>query len=246
MTEHTADRDAIAQQAAGRPTAEQSAQGQPRLSLRFSARDLLSTAIFAVIFIVVGYAIGMFGIISPVTWLLAVPIGALVNGITFMLFLTRVKHAGMVTLFALIVSLFYLIGGNHLYSTVGIVVIGVLADLVLSIGRYRSRWAAIWSYTVMGLAYGTPFVPLFIDRDSYFNAANWEQLGQEYRAGAEALLSPQVVGLFALVLILACFLGGLLGSAMLKTSSRPGSPEPAEPCSRAARSSPPQPRKDTP
>lgn len=198
-------------------TAQQAAARQaPRFSFRFSARDLLSTAIFAVIFIVVGYAIGMLGLISPVTWLLVVPLGALVNGITFMLFVTRVKHAGMVTLFALIVALFYLIGGNNLLSTAGVVLVGVIADLVLSVGRYHSRRAAIGSYTVLGLAYGTPFLPLFIDRDSYFNTADWEQMGEEYRRGAELLLSPQVVVIFAIGLVVASFLGGLLGAAMLK------------------------------
>lgn len=37
---------------------------RPRFSLRFSARDLLRVAIFAVIFIVVTYVIGMLGILS--------------------------------------------------------------------------------------------------------------------------------------------------------------------------------------
>jgi len=74
------------------------APARERLSLRFSARDLLSVAVFAVIFIVVTYVIGMAGIVSPLVWLLVVPVQALAGGITVMLFLTRVRHAGMLTL----------------------------------------------------------------------------------------------------------------------------------------------------
>lgn len=203
----------------GQPPESQSAlepQRPSRFSIAFSARDLLRTAIFAVIFIVVGYAIGMIGVISPLVWLFAVPLAVIVNGVTFMLFVARVRHAGMVSLFSLIVALFYLVGGNNLLSTVGVVVVGVLADLVLSVGRYRSRWPAILSYTVFGLAYGTPFLPLFIDREAYFDAASWQQMGEEYLRASEQLLSPQVVAIFAAALLVASFLGGLLGAAMLR------------------------------
>ena len=188
----------------------------PAFSLAFSARDLFNAAIFAVIFIVVGYAIGMLGVISPLVWLVVIPITTLVNGITFMLFVTRVKHAGMVTLFALIIAIFYLLGGNNLISTATVVLLGVLADLVLAIGRYRSKRAAIASYTVLGLAYVTPFVPLFIDREAYFDAASWASMGEEYRVAADQLLSPLVIGIFLLAILITSFFGALLGSAMLR------------------------------
>lgn len=187
-----------------------------RFSLAFSARDLVNTAVFAVIFIVVGYAIGMLGVISPLVWLLALPVAVLVNGITFMLFVTRVRHAGMVTLFAVVIALFYLIGGNNLISTASVIVIGVIADLILAIGRYRSSIAAIWSYTVFGLAYATPFIPLFIDPEGYFATDSWKQMGEEYRQAFERLLSPTVVTIFIVALAVAALLGALLGRATLR------------------------------
>ena len=85
-----------------------SQSARPRFSLRFTARDLTSVAIFAVIMIVVTYVIGMLGILSPLVWLVVMPVSVLVNGIVFMLFLTRVKHAGMVTLFGVVIALFFL------------------------------------------------------------------------------------------------------------------------------------------
>ena len=54
---------------------------RPRLSLRFSARDLVNVAMFAVLMIVVTYAIGMLGILSPLVWLAVVPVSVLVNGL---------------------------------------------------------------------------------------------------------------------------------------------------------------------
>jgi len=187
-----------------------------RLSLRFSARDLVSVAIFAVVFIVISYAIGMLGVISPLTWLLVVPVSIIVNGIPFMLFLTRVKHAGMVTLFGAIVGLFYLFGGNTLLSTAVIVLLGVVAELILLAARYRSRWAAVWAYAVFALGFFSPFLPLLYDREAYFGTASWTQMGEEYVRASDELLSVPVLGALAAGILIAGLLGGLLGSAVLR------------------------------
>ncbi|MGO1851599.1 MptD family putative ECF transporter S component [Microbacterium sp.] len=189
---------------------------QPRFSIRFTARDLMSTAIFAVLLIVVIYAIGMLGIVSPLVWLLIVPVQAVVGGIVVMLFLTRVRHAGMLLLFTVVVALFYLIGGNSLISTLGIIGLGIVAELILWVGGYRSRWAAIWAYTVFGLSFITPFVPLLIDREAYFASPAWQDMGEEYIAASDTLLAAPVIASVAGVILVASFLGALLGSAILR------------------------------
>lgn len=188
--------------------------GKP--SLRFSARDLMSTAIFAVILIVVTYAIGMLGIVSPLVWLFVVPLQAVVSGITVMLFLARVRHAGMLTLFAAVVALFYLLTGNSWFSTAGIIALGLVGELILWAGRYRSRWAAVWAYAVFALSFFTPFLPLLVDREGYLASASWTQMGDDYVTAADALLSGPVLWLVALTVLVAGFLGGLLGSTILR------------------------------
>ncbi|OLT16947.1 hypothetical protein BJF78_13380 [Pseudonocardia sp. CNS-139] len=189
---------------------------RPAPTFRFSARDLVNVAIFGVVFIVVSYAIGMLGIISPLTWLVMVPVSIVVNGITYMLFLTRVKHAGMVTLFAGVVGLFYLLSANTVLSTVLILLLGVAAEVVLWAGRYRSKRAAVLSYAVFALGYLTPFLPLLLDRESYFSGPSWSGLGSEYVDAADRLLSAPVLGVLAAAVLLAGLLGGLLGSAILR------------------------------
>ncbi|MGO2745367.1 MptD family putative ECF transporter S component [Microbacterium sp.] len=187
-----------------------------RISLRFTARDLTGTAIFAVIMIVVTYAIGMLGIFSPLVWLAIVPISVLVNGIVFMLFLTRVKHAGMVTLLGVVVALFYLLTGNTIFSTIGIIMLAVLAEVVLWVGDYRSRWVAIWAYTIFALSFFTPFLPLVFDRENYLRSPSFTTMGEEYVTGADALTTLPMLGVLAIGVAVAGFLGGLLGSAVLR------------------------------
>ncbi len=189
---------------------------RPKPALRFSARDLLNTAIFAVIFIVVVFAIGMLGIVSPLVWLAAVPLQVIAGGIVVMLFLTRVRHGGMLTLFAIVVALFYLLNGNTPVSTLAIIALGLLAEVLLWVGGHRSRWAAIWAYTVFALSFFTPFLPLLTDRQAYFASSTWTEMGPEYARSADALLSAGVIGTVASVIAVAGFLGALLGSALLR------------------------------
>lgn len=196
--------------------ATSTASPRPRLSLRFSARDLLTTAIFAVLLIAVSYAIGMLGVISPLVWVLIIPLQGLAGGIPVTLFLTRVRHAGMFTLFATVIALFYLLGGNSALSTASIIGLGVLAEVILWVGRYRSRWAVIWAYTVFGLSFLTPLLPFVIDRKAYFASATWAEMGAEYIAAADALLTGPVLLGTGLAIAVAGFLGGLLGSAILR------------------------------
>lgn len=189
---------------------------RPRLSFRFSTRDLVGVAIFAVIMIVVTYAIGMLGILSPLVWLAVILVSVLVSGIVFTLFTTRVKHAGMVTLLGVVVALFYLLTGNTIFSMLGIILLAVLAEVVLWVAGYRSRWAAIWGYTIFALAFFTPFLPLVFDRENYLRSPSFTVMGDEYVAGADALITLPVLVAPAIVIAVAGFLGVLLGSAMLR------------------------------
>lgn len=198
------------------PSTTTPARAWPPFTVQFSARDLVNVAIFAVILIVVTYAIGILGIISPLVWLVIVPLQSVASGITSMLFLTRVRHAGMFTLFAVVIALFYLLTGNTIVSTGGIIVLGLLAELILWVGRYRSKWAAIWAYTVFALSFFTPFLPLLIDRRAYFATPSWTQMGDSYVTAADALLTLPMLGAMALVILVAGFLGGLLGSTVLR------------------------------
>lgn len=202
-------------------TAETSAATpRPPFSLRFSARELLSVAIFAVIYFVVVFAVAMLGIISPLVMLLTLPLSAIAAGIPYMLFLTRVRHAGMVTLFGAVLGLLYLMIGHPWQSTLVTIAVSLLAELVLAAGRYRSKWAAIWAYTVFSAWFVGPWIPLFLDRDAYLRSQGMADMGQEYvDAFNQVVSAPAVLGMSAATLVCG-FLGALLGTALLRKHFR--------------------------
>lgn len=192
------------------------ADGRPRFSARFSARDLLSVAIFAVIYFVIVYAIAMLGIISPLVMLLTLPLSIIAAGIPFLLFLTRVKHAGMVTLFAIVLGALYVAMGHPLLSFVVTVVAALGAEAILWAGRYRSRWSAIWAYAVFSLWFIGPMLPLLLNRSEYLNSPGMQMMGPEYVAAFDQTVSVTALWIYNASTLLCGLLGGLLGSAMLR------------------------------
>lgn len=187
-----------------------------RISLRFSARDLLNTAIFAVIYLILTFVFGMLGLFGPLVWLISVPVTIIVNGITFTLFLTRVSHAGMIMLFSLALALFFALHGGSVIGAAATLLIGIVTELVALVGKYRSKWGAVGSYTVYGLTGFIPFLPMVINREAYFGSAAWQSMGQSYLEASDQLFTIPIMGAVALSCLVAGFVGGLFGTAMLR------------------------------
>lgn len=184
------------------------------MSNKLQAKDLINVGIFTAIYFVVFFACGMLGYI-PVFLLLLPLICPLVSGIPFMLYLTKVRHFGMITITGLICGALMLVTGMSWQPIVSGVVFGILADLILKWGNYQSSKKTILAYTIFSIWLMGMMFPLYFARDSYF-AALVPAYGQEY---ADALMSYTPAWSFYVLTALAAlggFLGALLGKAVLK------------------------------
>ncbi|MGW1677355.1 MptD family putative ECF transporter S component [Saccharopolyspora sp. NPDC002376] len=188
---------------------------EPRIDLRMSPRDLISIGIFGALYIVTVGLFNLLEFINPVVTLVSIAAGIVAAGVPFMLFLTRVRHAGMVTVFAVIVTGFMLLIGS---PPVGLV-IGVLAALVaealLWLGRYRSRKMSVFAYAAFSIWFSGLFLPLFYARDEFLSSAYMKEMGADYIAQLDALLSPAVLIAFDLSTVVFGLLGGALGLRLL-------------------------------
>ncbi|MGO1174663.1 MAG: MptD family putative ECF transporter S component [Brevibacterium aurantiacum] len=193
---------------------------RPSLSVRFSARDLVSVAIFSVIYFVIVFAIAMLGIISPLVMLLTLPLSAIAAGIPYMLFLTRARHPGMTTLFGIVLGLLDLMIGHPWQGVLVMIAVSVLGDLILWAGRYRSTWAAIWTYTVFSCWFIGPWIPFFANPDEYLRSDHMSGMGDGYLAAFEQIVSaPAVLAMIAATIVCG-FLGALLGTKLLRKHFR--------------------------
>jgi len=143
---------------------------QRRLTLAMSGRDLMTIGIFAAIYLVLYYGITMFGFLNPVMMIATLGLSVVVGAIPFMLFLARVKHAGMVFLFTLIVALVCLVLGFPPVAVVLLIALSVVIEVIQAVTGYRSRWAGVISYIVFAMWYAGPLLPLYYDRAGYFSS----------------------------------------------------------------------------
>ena len=199
-------------------TEEDSAKdsGGSRFSLAMSGRDLMTIGIFLAIYIVLYFAITMFGFLNPVMMLVTLGLSIVVGAIPFMLFLARVKHAGMVALFTIVLGILLLVIGFPPLSIGILVALAVVVELVLAATGYRSRWAGVLSYTIFSVWNTAPLLPLFYDRQGYFSSPSMSRMGPEYTARLDAFLSPGVLIGFDIAAVLLGLIGGVIALRLLR------------------------------
>ena len=199
-------------------TKEDSAGGSGgyRFSLAMSGRDLMTIGIFLAIYIVLYFAITMFGFLNPVMMLVTLGLSIVVGAIPFMLFLARVKHAGMVALFTIVLGILLLVIGFPPLSIGILVALAVVVELVLAATGYRSRWAGVLSYTIFSVWNTAPLLPLFYDRQGYFSSPSMSRMGPEYTARLDAFLSPGVLIGFDIAAVLLGLIGGVIALRLLR------------------------------
>ena len=201
-------------------TEEDSAKdsGGSRFSLAMSGRDLMTIGIFLAIYIVLYFAITMFGFLNPVMMLVTLGLSIVVGAIPFMLFLARVKHAGMVALFTIVLGILLLVIGFPPLSIGILVALAVVVELVLAVTGYRSRWAGVLSYTIFSVWNTAPLLPLFYDRQGYFSSPSMSRMGPEHTARLDAFLSTGVLIGFDIAAVVLGLIGGVIALRLLRKS----------------------------
>ena len=176
------------------------------MSERLNVKDLITVGIFSVIIIVLIFVFGMLGYI-PIL-MLALPIlAALICGIPYMLFLTRVSKFGMVTLLGLILGIVMFLSGHTWVPIVTFTICALIADFILKMGNYSSVKNSIISHGVFILGIMGNMLPFFILRDQYMSAMR-TSMGNDY----VNVIAPYLQSNFLIVLIILTFIAGLISA----------------------------------
>ncbi len=181
---------------------------------RLETKDLINIGIFTAIYFVVFFATGMLGYI-PVMMLALPFLCPLVAGIPFMLFLTRVRKFGMVTIMGILLSLLMVLTGHPWVVLPFAIAVAVAGDLILKSGGYRNWGSIRMGYAVVSQWMTGLMAPFFFMRESYF-AGIREGYGDTYADTLMALTPTWVFGLVIVLVVLGALAGAQLGKAALK------------------------------
>lgn len=177
---------------------------------KLQAKDLINVGIFTAIYFVIFFAGMMLGYIPIFIPLLGF-VCPILCGIPFMLYLTKVKKFGMVSLSGIILGLLNLLIGSGVLVLIFGVVFGIVADLILKAGRYSS-----WKCTLLGNGVFSLWIMGFVSRMFLTRTEFFESLisgyGQEY---VDTLMSYTPNWMYP-VLFAVTFIGGILGALLGK------------------------------
>lgn len=174
---------------------------------KLKGKDLINVGIYAAIYCVVTMMAAMLGYIPIMIPMLAI-ICPLVGSIPMMLFMTKVKKFGMVTLMGTIIGLFLWLTGMGYWPAIFGLVCGFLADLLDKSGNYKSAVKTVIGNGILHITLFANMIPLYVNIDGYFSTR--QEFGQEYITSLTNIMQPWT----APVLLIGSFVAGVIGAVI--------------------------------
>ena len=101
--------------------------------MRITTKDLIQTGIFTAVYAVVYMTFNMTGAIAPVLQFIIGPVAILINGITFMLFLSRVRTPLGPLIMVGLLGVLLVVTGHHFVTLFTCLVAGAIASWLATI-----------------------------------------------------------------------------------------------------------------
>ena len=183
---------------------------------KLQGKDFIFIAIFGVLLFVVFFAFAMvLGMNANAFWFTHA-IAAIPGGIVWMYLCARVPKRGAIVIMSVIVALVGLLLGMFWAGPVGIVVGGVLAELVLSIGK-RSTVKAIIAFAIWTLCFwlGQESMIIFAG-SSYVDMVVASGMSRDYGETLVGFMQSPVIFVAGIACVVGPIVGGLLGSRIFK------------------------------
>ena len=183
--------------------------------MRFTAKDLINIGVFTVIYMIVVVVLGQLGALLPITQVLGPLYIPLVAGIPFMLFLTRVKHFGMVTIMGWLIGLIILATGQGYWVLVIAIFLAPASDWIMLTGKYHSWTRSLWGYVVFALPMIGTVLPLFVARNAFIAKVGGLK-DAAWISAVEAMSPMWMLPVMVVMIVVGAIAGAFLGRAMLK------------------------------
>ena len=183
------------------------------MSNKLQAKDLINLGLFTGLYFVIGCCVAIPIGVVPIFMPILGALWALITGIPFMLFLTRVKKFGMVTIMGILIGLG--LTGMGFWGVLTGAIFGLISDLILKSGGYKSVKKSLIGYAVFSIWIVGTYIPMyFMVEDSRASFA--ASFGEEYADKVMAVMPMWSIVLVIAGIFVFAILGGLLGKALLK------------------------------
>ena len=172
---------------------------------KLKIKDLVTIGVFAVIYIVVTFAVGMIGVI-PILFLIYPTILGIVSGTVVMLFMAKVQKPWALFIFGMLSPLIMFAGGHTYVIVLHAFTVMIIAELIRRIGHYNSFKYNMLSFAIFNTWICGSLMQMLWAIEKYIEIA--KVMGEDY---VNALIKLVTYPNMALV-YLGAILGGLIGA----------------------------------
>ena len=185
---------------------------------KLKGKDLINIGIYAALTCVIITAVSMIGFVPILLPMIGI-VAPLIAGIPLMLFMTKTKKFGMVTIMGTLLGAYLWLTGMGYWPCVFGIVCGLMADFICKSGEYNSPKKAMIAHGVLSITYFGCMVPLYLDLDAYFSVR--QGFGDEYVTAIANFLQPWTLPVLVVGGFAAGLIGGWIGQKLLKKHFTP-------------------------
>lgn len=184
------------------------------METRLKIKDLVTIGVFAVIYFVGMYLVGMIGLI-PILFLVWPFVNGIIMGVPVMLFMAKVPKPWALFILGMIApSVMVLMGHFYILLLIALVVM-LAAEFIRRSGNYKSFKMNVLANGVFSMWAGGSLTQLLFVKERYMEMTT-KMMGEEYAQTLERLVTLPNLTLVYIGAFVGGVLGGLLGYKMLK------------------------------
>ena len=181
---------------------------------KLTGKDLINIGIYSAMTLVVFFVVGLLTAL-PVVYPFLFLIWPIVCGIPMMLYYTKIRKFGMLTITGAIGGIFFYLIGYGWIGLLGWFLGGFLSDVVLKIGGYQKFKVTVLSYACFCFGFmGCP-ANLWFAGEAYWKNIH-TSMGDQYANTLQSMMPSRMMYVGFALLFVDGILGALLGRKMLK------------------------------
>ena len=180
---------------------------------KLKIKDLVTIGVFAVIYVVIIFALGMIGFL-PVLYLVYPALLGIVSGTVIMLFMAKVQKPWAVLILGMLTSIFMMVEGNTYLLIIHSFVVMLIAELIRRVGNYNSFKYNMLSFAIFNTWICGSLMQMLWAREKYIEIAM--VMGEEYVNALIKLVTYPNMALVYLGAILGGLIGANIGRVLLK------------------------------
>lgn len=180
---------------------------------KLKIKDLVTIGVFAVIYFVVMFAVGMMGVV-PILFLIYPTVLGIVSGTIIMLFMAKEQKPWALFIMGILQPLvMFAMGHKYVIVLLSIVVL-LIAEALRRVGHYNSFKYNMFAFAVYNTWICGSMMQMLLARDKYIELSM--MMGKEYVESIEKLITYPHMALVYLGAFIGGIIGAYIGKCLLK------------------------------